>query len=175
MAPVECVHESDVLMMVTTGRWPDRAPAELREHAASCEVCRDLAVIAVAIEADAAAGPTPSIPSAGTVWWRAQLRARQEAARVVVRPITAAQALSLAALFGLAGAVFGATASWFQGAVRWFGGALGTVRNSIRLPELPTLPQDVSGIWIGYWVVLGVVVFSVIVAAGLMRWAMKED
>lgn len=175
MAHIECVHEPDVLTMVTTGRWPDRAPAELREHAASCEVCSDLAVIAVAIEADAAAGPIPSVPSAGTVWWRAQLRARQEAARAVVRPITAAQALSLAALFGLAGAVFGATASWFQGAVRWFGGALSTVRNNVRLPEIPTLPQDLSGIWIGYWVVLAVVVFSLIASAGIMRWAMKED
>lgn len=175
MAHIECVHESDVLTMVTTGRWPERAPAELREHAASCEVCSDLAVIAVAIEADAAAGPIPAVPSAGTVWWRAQIRARQEAARVVVRPITAAQALSLAALFGLAGAVFGATASWFQGAVRWFGGALSTFRNNVRLPEIPTLPQDLSGIWIGYWVVLAVVVFSLVAGAGIMRWAMKED
>jgi len=115
------------------------------------------------------------VPSAGTVWWRAQLRARQEAARVVVRPITAAQALSLAALFGLAGAVFGATASWFQGALRWFGGALSTVRSNVRLPEIPTLPQDLSGIWIGYWVVLAVAVFSLIAGAGIMRWAMKED
>jgi len=163
------------LTMVTTGQWPDRAPAELREHARSCEVCRDLAVIAVAIEADAATGPIPPVPSAGTVWWRAQLRARQEAERAVVRPITAAQALSLAALFGLAGAVFGATAPWFQGAVRWFVGALGTVRNSVHLPELPALPQDLSGVWVGYWVVLAVVVFSLIAGAGLMRWAMKED
>jgi hypothetical protein len=77
--------------------------------------------------------------------------------------------------FGLAGAVFGATASWFQGAVRWFGGALSTVRNNVRLPEIPTLPQDLSGIWIGYWVVLAVVVFSLIAGAGIMRWAMKED
>ena len=175
MAHIDCVHESDVLMMVTTGRWPDRAPAELREHAACCEVCSDLAVIAVAIEAEAAAGPMPSVPSAGTVWWRAQLRARQEAERTVARPITAAQALSLAVLFGVAGAVFGATASWFQGAVRWFGGALSTVRNNVRLPEVPALPQDLSGIWIGYWVVLAVVVFSVIAGAGIMRWAMKED
>ena len=175
MAHIECVHESDVLMMVTTGRWPDRAPAELRRARRDpASVCSDLAVIAVAIEAEAAE-PVPAVPSAGTVWWRAQLRARQEAARAVGRPITAAQALSLAALFGLAGAVFGATASWFQGAVRWFGGALSTVRNNVRLPELPTLPQDLSGIWIGYWVVLAVVVFSLIAGAGLMRWAMKED
>ena len=175
MARIECAHESDVLMMVTTGRWPERAPAELREHAAACDVCRDLALIAVAIDAETVGPPAPSLPSAGTVWWRAQLRARQEAARAVVRPMTAAQALSMAALFGLAGAVFGATASWFQGAVRWFGGALGTVRDNVHLPAMPALPHDLSGVWIGYWVVLAVVVFSLIAGAGVMRWAMKED
>jgi len=174
MAHIECAHESDVLMMVTTGRWPGRAPAELRQHVASCDICSDLALIAVAIDAEAAS-PAVSVPSAGTVWWRAQLRARQEAAQVVLRPITAAQALSLAALFGVAGAVFGASVSWFQGAVRWFGGALGTVRRNLHLPDLPTVPQDVSGIWIGYWVVLAVVAVSLVAGAGLMRWAMKED
>lgn len=177
MARIDCTHESDVLMMVTTGRWPGRAPSELRHHVAACDVCQELAVAASAIDAEAEASsrPLPSLPSAGSVWWRAQLRARHEAARAVVRPITAAQALSLAALFGMAGAVFGATASWFQGALRWFGGALGTMRDNLRLPALPTLPQDLSSVSIGYWVILAVVVLSLIAAAGVMRWAMKED
>ena len=175
MARIDCERESDVLMMVTTGRWPERTPSELSEHIASCGVCHELAIAAAAIDADATDGPAPSLPSSGTVWWRAQLRARQEAAKAVVRPITAAQALSLAAFFGVAGAVFGATAPWFQGAVRWFGGALGTVRDSLRLPALPSLPQDLSGVWIGYWLILAVVVFSFVAAAGVMRWAMKED
>jgi hypothetical protein len=175
MAHIECAHESDVLMMVTTGRWPERVPADLREHVTACEVCHELAIAASAIDAEAASRPLPSVPSAGSVWWRAQLRARQEAAQAVGRPITAAQALSMAALFGLAGAVFGATAPWFQGALRWLGGALGTVRDNVRLPALPTLPQDLSGVWIGYWAILAVVVLSLIAAAGVMRWAMKED
>ena len=71
--------------------------------------------------------------------------------------------------------MFGATAPWFQGAVRWFGGALVTVRENLRLPALPSLPQDLSGVWVGYWIILAVVVFSVVAAAGVMRWAMKED
>ena len=175
MAPIECTHESDVLMMVTTGRWPERAPSELRDHVLACDVCNELAIAASAIDSEASLRPLPSLPSAGSVWWRAQLRARQEAAKAVVRPITAAQALSMAVLFGLAGAVFGATASWFQGALRWFGGALGTLRDNVRFPTLPTLPQDLSGVWIGYWVILAVVVLSLIAAAGVMRWAMKED
>ena len=40
--------------------------------------------------------PTPEI-----VWWRAQMRARQEAARKAARPILFTQALAIAALIGL--------------------------------------------------------------------------
>lgn len=40
--------------------------------------------------------PTPEI-----VWWRAQMRARQDAARKAVRPILFTQALAIAASIGL--------------------------------------------------------------------------
>ena len=40
--------------------------------------------------------PTPEI-----VWWRAQMRAREEAARAAARPILFTQALAMAALVGL--------------------------------------------------------------------------
>jgi hypothetical protein len=40
--------------------------------------------------------PTPEI-----VWWRAQMRAREEAARKAARPILFTQALAIAALVGL--------------------------------------------------------------------------
>ena len=46
--------------------------------------------------------PTPEI-----VWWRAQMRARQEAARKAARPILLTQALAIAALIGLLGALAG--------------------------------------------------------------------
>jgi hypothetical protein len=46
--------------------------------------------------------PTPEI-----VWWRAQMRAREEAARKAARPILFAQALAIAALIGLLVSVVG--------------------------------------------------------------------
>ncbi len=46
--------------------------------------------------------PTPEI-----VWWRAQMRAREEAARTAARPILFTQALAVAALFGLLLSVIG--------------------------------------------------------------------
>ena len=46
--------------------------------------------------------PTPEI-----VWWRAQMRAREEAARTAARPIVFTQALAVAALVGLLVSVLG--------------------------------------------------------------------
>ena len=46
---IECVREDEVLMMVSTDRWPDAAPAELREHADQCQVCRELGLAAGAM------------------------------------------------------------------------------------------------------------------------------
>jgi hypothetical protein len=41
------------------------------------------------------------VPTAEIVWWRAQMRAREEAARKAARPILLTQALAIAALLGL--------------------------------------------------------------------------
>jgi hypothetical protein len=46
--------------------------------------------------------PTPEI-----VWWRAQMRAREEAERAAARPILLSQALAIAALIGLLVSVAG--------------------------------------------------------------------
>jgi hypothetical protein len=42
------------------------------------------------------------LPAAGTVWWRATIRARAEAARAVSQPITLAQGIAAACAVGLA-------------------------------------------------------------------------
>ena len=175
MAYVECQHEGDVLLMVQTGRWPNRVAPDLAAHVAGCQSCAEVALAASAVEADAADIEVPALPSSGTVWWRAQLRARQDAAREVVRPITATQALAFAAVVGSFGAVFGATTTWFQDALRWFGGALGRMVSGHRLPQIPSLPQDLASVWVGYWVVLLVACFGLIAGALVLRWAMKEE
>jgi hypothetical protein len=175
MARFDCPHESDVVTMVYTGRWPERAPEDLRAHSAACPVCSDVAAVALAIESETAQGDVPSLPSSGTVWWRAQIRARQDAAKEVVRPITAAQALGLAALFGMVGAVFGASAQWFQMAVRWFARGVSAVGESIRIPSLPAMSGDIAGVWAGYWAILLVVAVSLVAAAAVVGWAVRED
>src|SRR6478672_11658013 len=101
MARVECVHEADVLTAVTTRRWPHRVESELRDHVMTCDVCADLVAVLAAFdgEADAAIART-RVPDSAIVWWKSQMRARQEAARLAVRPITVAQAVAFAMALG---------------------------------------------------------------------------
>ena len=67
-----------------------------------CEECEAAAALAALIAEDFALltrdakPPTPEI-----VWWRAQMRAREEANRTAARPILFTQALAAAALTGL--------------------------------------------------------------------------
>ena len=180
---VECVREDEVLMMVSTSRWPDAAPAELRQHADHCQVCRELGLAAKALglEAETSASisndaevSVPNLPSSGTVWWRAQLRARQEAARQVVRPITAAQMLAFAAMVGVAGAVFGATTQWFQRGLGTLGRSIAGGVGSIPIPSL-SMPQDLSAVPLSSWIILFVVGIGLIAGAAVVSWAMKEE
>jgi hypothetical protein len=139
MPRVECVHEADVLTAVKTRRWPNRVDDELRDHVMTCDVCADLIAVVSAFEgqheADAAIART-RVPDSAIVWWKSQMRARQEAAKIAVRPITVTQAVAFATALGFAGAVFGATAPWFQRSVRWFGSSVAETF-SFQKPELP--------------------------------------
>jgi hypothetical protein len=106
---IECPRESDVLDAVASARWPHRVARELTEHVSSCTICADVLAVASAMRDDReAAWQQANIPSAGQVWWRAEMRARQEAIHKASRPITIAQ--GVAALLTLA---LTATAGWF--------------------------------------------------------------
>ena len=75
---------------------------------AECPECGPLVALAQQIRQEfehttrSARVPTPEI-----IWWRAQMRARQEAARKAARPILFTQALAIAALIGLLVSVAG--------------------------------------------------------------------
>ena len=100
-AIVECRREADVLEAVAFGRWPDHA-VELAAHVAMCAMCADLAEVALALHDDRETACREAIvPAAGTVWWRATIRARAEAVRTASRPITVAQGIAGACAVGL--------------------------------------------------------------------------
>jgi hypothetical protein len=73
-----------------------------------CPECGPLAALALEIrrEFETTRGEA-RVPTAEIVWWRAQMRARQNAARKAARPILFTQALAVAALIGLLVSVIG--------------------------------------------------------------------
>ena len=94
-----CPHEDDVLQLVSIGQWPERADAALVAHAASCPVCADLAIAASAmIELRDDEAAAVAVPDASLVWYRAQMRARADAARQATRPVFVAQIAAAACL-----------------------------------------------------------------------------
>ena len=75
---------------------------------ADCPECGPLVALAQQIRAEFEyTASSARVPTAEIVWWRAQMRARQEAARRAARPIVFAQALAFAALIGLLVSVAG--------------------------------------------------------------------
>jgi hypothetical protein len=172
MPQMACQHEDDVLLLVTTGQWPERADKEMRAHVATCPVCADLALIAQVIE-DERAKPDVVLPGAGTVWWRAQLRARQDAVRESGRPITIAHGVLLAVAGGLAGAIFGATTDWFQRGLRIGREAIGSALSNIQLAA-PASGDSSS--WLSlYGTTVAVVGVIVVAATAIMIWALREE
>lgn len=124
MKPVNCEFEAEVLAAAVEGRWPEAVDAPLREHAETCRICAETALVAGAIESAREESRAAAVlPDAGRVWWLAQLRARREAIQAAERPITLVQVIAFACATGLLGvcfgACFGATSQWVQSALRW--------------------------------------------------------
>ena len=78
------------------------------------------AIVAQAIADEAAiARREAAPPSSAIVWWRAQLRARHEAAQMADKPIAIVHALSIACGAGLALALLGIVLTSVRGSVGW--------------------------------------------------------
>ena len=106
MSSIDCDREIEVVESVTCGRWPAGADEELRSHATSCAVCSDVVRVSLALSQNRAEGlEIARVPSAGLVWWRAEMRARREAVEKATRPLRIVEVLAavcqLAVLGGL--------------------------------------------------------------------------
>jgi predicted anti-sigma-YlaC factor YlaD len=96
---LHCDHEQDLLDAVAARRWPDRADPAVREHVGGCTICSDVAEIATAFFMEREhAHSEAAVPPASLVWWRSQIRAREESARLAVRPIALVQAVATASV-----------------------------------------------------------------------------
>ena len=99
MADHSCVHEHEVVAAVLSHRW-DRASDELKQHAADCQVCRDVVAVARLLSSDQEhVRYEVHVPAAG--------RERLEAAHAVARPLTWLHGIAGACAVGVAWAVIG--------------------------------------------------------------------
>ena len=159
---LECPREQDLLDAVAANRWPERVDAGLRAHVSACSICSDVVEMAEAFLQDRESAPTEmAVPPATVVWWKAQIRAREEAARLAARPIALVQAVATicAAIASLI--VAPAASAWVRSLITSLGAA-----------DWWSLPSDVSFSWIlsaaayttlpllavGVWIVLAPVV-----------------
>ena len=81
---------------------------ELEAHVTSCPSCSELRLVAGALLDDRAeAMLTAPVPSAGTMWWRMQLRHKQDAAATARRSLFIGQAVTLTIALALVISFFG--------------------------------------------------------------------
>ena len=108
MPLASCENEQAVLEAVRSGRWDPR----LKAHIAECPVCAEVDLVASLLRQESESAPAGALlPKAGQIWWKAQVRSRQEAAKRAVRPIVIAQRLG----FGSAILAFCSMVAW-----RWW-------------------------------------------------------
>ena len=61
-------------------------------------------------------------PSSAIVWWRAQMRARQEATRTAERPLTIVHTVAIACGLGLLLSALGLASAGLKGSAAWLAG-----------------------------------------------------
>lgn len=140
---LECVREEDVLDALASNRWPSRCDDDLRTHVEHCHVCADLAEVAHSLSDDGdAAWQEARVPSAGIVWWRAQLRAREDAARAAGRPVAFIQGVAASVAVWLAVSLYRALPAGYGGGWRtWMNGVLPSAK--IAIADVTTVASTV--------------------------------
>jgi hypothetical protein len=103
-AIVRCHREDELLDALGTGFMN----AELEAHVAQCAACSELRVVAGALLHDRTdAIREAAVPSSASMWWRMQMRHRQDVATAARRSLLIGQALTLMAGVGLMAVLFG--------------------------------------------------------------------
>ena len=121
------------------------------------------AIVANAIAAEAAAARSePGPPSSAIVWWRAQTRARREAAQLAEKPIAIVHGIAVACGVGVAVSLLGIVIAGMRGSLAWLKGAFDTV--TAALPSVSSISTlDFGSPWIT--LSLTVMLVSVVLAS----------
>jgi hypothetical protein len=158
---IECPREQDVLDALAAQRWPARCDEELRAHVAGCALCADLIEVSSALlEEQETAWRDARVPPSSVIWWRAQIRAREEAARSAARPVAFMQGVAASLALWIAVVVLRAV-SWpalpdWRG---WLKGAVPSI--GVTVPDLSAV-AEIAGGWlllallalVGAWLLL---------------------
>lgn len=103
------------------------------------------AIVGDAIAAEAASARSEANPpSSAIVWWRAQMRARQEARKTVERPLTIVHAIAIACGIGLLLSIAGVALALVKGAVGPV--SLATIDLTSRWITLPATAMLISAL-----------------------------
>ena len=174
----DCTREQDVLDALAARRWPGRCEAELLTHVSQCSICADIVAVVQPIgEVHEELWTSMQVPSASTVWWRAQLRAQQEATRRASRPITIVQVAAAIVAF-VATAAFASIAAPL---LPTFSFSLPTLPAWFALPKLPTIDLSLPEVpplqQLGRWWWLGIAAFLTwaVIAPLAIYFAISED
>jgi hypothetical protein len=110
-----CPREQEIVDLLVSGRSADEGDDALLVHAAHCGACAETLELAHLLREDqlALCGHAP-VPAAGSVWWRATIRARAEAARAAEQPMTLLQGIAAATAVGL---LVGFGGAWWRSIV----------------------------------------------------------
>lgn len=161
-----CRHEDAVLAAAIEA---PRAPltADLASHLAECDDCRNLHTIASALQDDQVEALAEArVPSAGQAWWRAEIRARQDAAAAAARPITVATGLAAACLIGLLASVAGVLGWWLQDSL-----AMPAAVEAVASTLAAATWSAPTGLRVALWLVAG----ALLVATPVMLYVALHD
>jgi hypothetical protein len=154
-----CVYEQQVTKALQAGTWPEGGDAAVRAHVETCRSCADLVRVAVSLRQLQSRSIPARLPSAGVLWWRAQLQRRYRAVEQATRPVALAERTGLLfALLCLVGVTVwqraGFTAWWqrltslagWQSLGGQTGAALATLTANWTLPLLIAVCSALAGL-----------------------------
>jgi len=136
----ECPREAELLESLCAA-LPASWPGDLGAHVERCPSCAALAAVVPPLRDERQASiRAASVPSSAIVWWRLRLRARREATARALRPIAAAQAVTLACAVGVLAAVIGIVAPGASTVDGW----LGAIREGAEAAGAAAVPSTMA-------------------------------
>ena len=125
-----CSREAELIVALREQRWPEACEPELRVHVSLCSSCTDLVLVSQAMrQAHHDATEQALLPSAGILWWRAQVQRRNGAIERVNKPIVLAEKIAWA---GTCAAALALTL-WQRHQIGEFFSSLGKISQPVTL------------------------------------------